>query len=227
MFPAVSRWSHALVDALAGPPLTLVSCGQLTAREFVTAGDALLEQSPLWRWRSSISPNPALPESKQFLILRGLPAEESTFQHEETVDTQDTVVVAEGRGASRDPLAVHAAVDNARFDVSIVYDSDYRVPRLWLTGEDSAGVALSPARLLDAVRPAMQDTTATIELAHPHIAGSGPLLSLHPCKHAIMMVALFSAARIDAEEARVRSYLPLLLRGCSGALTLEIDVMAK
>lgn len=230
MLPAVSRWSNAFVDAFAGAPTSLVSCGQLTPREFVSAGDSLIERSLLWRWRSSTSgPNPALPESKQFLILRNLPLEESGgAQREEDVDAHGNIVVAEGGGgaAPRDPLAVHAAHD-ARFDVSITYDVDYRVPRLWLTGEDGAGVALPPTRLLDAVRPAMQTTTATIELAHPHMAGSGPLLSLHPCKHAIMMSALFVNGRIDAAGARVAEYMLLFLRGCSGALCLEIDVATK
>ena len=50
--------------------------GQLTAQEFLEAGDTLVQKCPTWEWASTDDPKKMrkeLPPEKQFLITRKVP----------------------------------------------------------------------------------------------------------------------------------------------------------
>lgn len=79
-----------------------------------------------------------------------------------------------------------------RYDLYVTYDNYYRTPRVYLAGVDAAtGGRLSPGAMLEDVATDYANTTATVE-AHPHLARAGPVLSVHPCKHAAAMRALLA-----------------------------------
>ena len=218
MLPSIARAFHAISDALCASPATLVGRGQLTPTEFCAAGDALVAASPAWRWRTSDSPTLALPLSKQFLCITNLPVDAADAAPAAAAAARDDFV--DVGAALRDPLAVPAHAGGA-FDASITLDGDYRTPRLWLAGVDAAGRALSAAALLGVVARDMAGGTATVEAQHPHARDVGPVLALHPCRHAAMMRALLERCETDAE--RIEVYLTLFVRGVSGALTVEVD----
>lgn len=222
MLPSFARALNFVSDALGASPASLVSRGQLTADEFVAAGDALIASSPAWRWRTSDAPTPALPQSKQFLSLSNLPIDAAESQPSVGGSTETGAFVDVGEAVLRDPLSV-SAHDGGSYDAHITLDPDYRTPRLWVAGSDAAGRALSAAALIRIVARDMAGGTATVEARHPHARDIGPVLALHPCRHASMMRGLFEKEDGLDDAQRVARYLALWLRGLSGALVVEVD----
>ena len=93
---AAREWAAPeLPPAVAGVPW-LTATGQLTADDFVAAGDRLIRVSPSWRWARAVEGRvrPALPLAKQCLVLEGVPCRampsmsathSSTHAHEERI----------------------------------------------------------------------------------------------------------------------------------------------
>jgi hypothetical protein len=126
------------------------------------------------------------------------------------------------RHADGDPAT--ASGGGCLFNISICYDETFKTPHLYVDGEAADSRPLTAHALLQIVTKDMASTTATIEQQHPHYAAReavhSQVLSLHPCRHAAVMLAIFDAEK-EAPNAKV--YLKLWLRAISGALRVVID----
>lgn len=221
---------ETVLDFLGGgAPTSLLHRGQLSALEFVDAGDALVAASPAWRWRTSTSPSPLLPASKQYLISEGLPLGHGAI-FDDTAATNDEICsfvdasagVLGSISSSSDPAS--ASGGGVTLSVSIVYNETYKTPHLFISGTGATGASLSPAHLLNIVSKDMEQSTATVERSHPH-TGSAEIpptsvLALHPCRHASVMLAIF---QVEKQTPNTAAYLRLWLRAISGALRVVID----
>merc|ERR1712039_120673 len=70
------------------------------------------------------------------------------------------------------------------YDLSITYDKYYQTPRLWLFGYDEGGEPLKPEQVYEDVLSEYVSKTVTVD-SHP-LTGT-PTVSIHPCKHALVM----------------------------------------
>jgi len=70
------------------------------------------------------------------------------------------------------------------YDLSITYDKYYQTPRLWLFGYDEGGEPLKPEQVYEDVLSEYVAKTVTVD---PHPVTGTPTVSIHPCKHALVM----------------------------------------
>ena len=78
---------------------TFRSTGQITPEEFISAGDYLVYKFPTWSWSPASSPSRRvayLPESKQFLVTRGVPCHRRLDDHFAGDAGQDAAIVKDG-----------------------------------------------------------------------------------------------------------------------------------
>lgn len=88
----------------------------------------------------------------------------------------DGYVVAEAPDAN--------IVRTRTYDLSITYDKYYQTPRLWLFGYDEGGEPLKPEQVYEDVLSEYVAKTVTFD---PHPLTGTPTVSIHPCKHALVM----------------------------------------
>ena len=215
-----------------GAPTSLLHRGQLSPSEFVEAGDALVSASPAWRWRPSLRPSALLPASKQYLMSEGLPIDHGVIDDalrkiDDSTEICSFVDASVGIGLSSSSDPASASGGGVTLSVSIVYNETYKTPHLFIAGYGADGTPLSSPLLLGIVAKDMAQTTATLERSHPHSATSSassipptPVLALHPCRHAQVMLAIFE---VEKETPNAAAYLRLWLRAISGALRVVID----
>mmetsp|Transcript_17226 Transcript_17226/g.49244 ORF Transcript_17226/g.49244 Transcript_17226/m.49244 type:complete len:313 (-) Transcript_17226:90-1028(-) len=70
------------------------------------------------------------------------------------------------------------------YDLSITYDKYYQTPRLWLFGYDEQGRPLKPEQVYEDVLAEYVEKTVTVD---PHPLTGTPSVSIHPCKHSLVM----------------------------------------
>jgi len=70
------------------------------------------------------------------------------------------------------------------YDLSITYDKYYQTPRLWLFGYDEGGEPLQPEQVYEDV---LSDYVAKTVTVDPHPLTGTPTVSIHPCKHSLVM----------------------------------------
>mmetsp|Transcript_134538 Transcript_134538/g.335686 ORF Transcript_134538/g.335686 Transcript_134538/m.335686 type:complete len:324 (-) Transcript_134538:114-1085(-) len=70
------------------------------------------------------------------------------------------------------------------YDLSITYDKYYQTPRLWLFGYDENGKPLKPELIYEDVLSEYVEKTVTVD---PHPLTGTPTVSIHPCKHSLVM----------------------------------------
>mmetsp|Transcript_94191 Transcript_94191/g.288140 ORF Transcript_94191/g.288140 Transcript_94191/m.288140 type:complete len:334 (-) Transcript_94191:90-1091(-) len=70
------------------------------------------------------------------------------------------------------------------YDLSITYDKYYQTPRLWLFGYDEHGKPLKPELVFEDVLSEYVEKTVTVD---PHPLTGTPTVSIHPCKHSLVM----------------------------------------
>ena len=108
-----------------------------------------------------------------------------------------------------------------KYDISIVYDNFYRVPKVFLFGYDESGSALSHQQMLRDVISDYVRKTVTIE---PHPLLQTHMLSVHPCKHGSAMLRLIQAQKELGRQVTVDSYLFLFLKFIQSVVpTIEYD----
>ncbi|KAG8847991.1 E2-like enzyme [Serendipita sp. 411] len=91
--------------------------------------------------------------------------------------------------ASAKPAAVESGSNiqkTRKYDAMITYDKLYQTPRLWLLGYDEDGTPLKPQQVFEDVSADHANKTVTIE-PFPH-SNTLTLASVHPCKHASVMM---------------------------------------
>ncbi|TPP55667.1 Autophagocytosis associated protein (Atg3), N-terminal domain family protein [Leishmania donovani] len=146
--------------------------GRLTPKEFVEAGDELVQKNPVWQWVGGPeSVQDYLPKEKKCIVYRGAPCTErapvdSTNASPEAVDEDDFVLTEATQVAlpataleeekvltwdeddddSGEEDVVATATDNSNlrvYDVYIVYDKYYQTPRMYLSSSVAAGTAFA------------------------------------------------------------------------------------
>ncbi|KAG5493454.1 hypothetical protein JIQ42_01821 [Leishmania sp. Namibia] len=191
--------------------------GRLTPREFVEAGDELVQKNPVWQWVGGPEAlQDFLPKDKKCIVYRGAPCTErapvdQANSSPEAVD-EDGFVVTEAPqvvlpaavieeekvltwdddDSESDAASVSAtATDNSSlriYDVYIVYDKYYQTPRMYLVGYASDHVTpLTTDQMKEDVYRSNYGKTVTID---PHPVLSIPCISIHPCRHAETMRSL-------------------------------------
>eukprot|EP00405_Crypthecodinium_cohnii_P017744 CAMPEP_0206454988 /NCGR_PEP_ID=MMETSP0324_2-20121206/21477_1 /ASSEMBLY_ACC=CAM_ASM_000836 /TAXON_ID=2866 /ORGANISM="Crypthecodinium cohnii, Strain Seligo" /LENGTH=301 /DNA_ID=CAMNT_0053925591 /DNA_START=60 /DNA_END=965 /DNA_ORIENTATION=+ len=70
------------------------------------------------------------------------------------------------------------------YDLSVTYDKYYQVPRMWLFGYDEYSNPLKPNEVFEDVLKEYREKTVTVD---PHPLTGTPTVSIHPCKHSLVM----------------------------------------
>ncbi|ORX48599.1 autophagocytosis protein [Hesseltinella vesiculosa] len=109
------------------------------------------------------------------------------------------------------------------YDVFITYDKYYRTPRIWLFGYDEDRRPLTSEQVFEDVNADYVKKTVTIE-PHPHT--NLHLASIHPCKHAEVMMKIIERMSTSShgDEIRVDQYLIIFLKFISSVVpTIDYD----
>ncbi|KAI9222017.1 autophagocytosis associated protein [Blastocladiella britannica] len=108
------------------------------------------------------------------------------------------------------------------YDLSITYDKYYQTPRLSLLGYDEQRRPLPPAAMLMDISQDHANKTVTIE-AHTHLNGV-QVASIHPCRHAEVMLRIMGKMREAGREVRVDQYLIVFLKFMASVIpTIDYD----
>ncbi|KAG9038115.1 E2-like enzyme [Serendipita sp. 407] len=141
--------------------------GKITPEEFVIAGDFLVYKFPLWSWqKGDAKPREHLPVDKQYLLLQGAPCPKraTALVYTDAEEDAEQMLNLGGGNAQEDEWT----------------------PRLWLLGYDEDGTPLKPQQVFEDVSADHANKTVTIE-PFPH-SNTLTLASVHPCKHASVMM---------------------------------------
>ena len=107
--------------------------------------------------------------------------------------------------------------------LNITYDKYYQTPRLWLTGYDEHHKPLSVEKMYDDISQDHAKKTVTME-QHPNLPGSGPMPSIHPCRHADVMKKLIQMVAESGKELEVHMYIMIFLKFVQAVIpTIEYD----
>lgn len=121
-----------------------------------------------------------------------------------------------------DPSSVTLTRVKARhYDLTLVYDTYYRVPRLFLSGFNASGAPLSHHECFQDCVSDYVKKTVTVE-AHPHTGEYH--LSVHPCQHGAAIKRMVNLQKERGCSVSVDQYLFLLLKFLSAIIpTIEWD----
>ncbi|CAA17786.1 autophagy associated protein Atg3 [Schizosaccharomyces pombe] len=109
------------------------------------------------------------------------------------------------------------------YDLYIVYDKYYRTPRLFLRGWNAGGQLLTMKDIYEDVSGEHAGKTVTME-PFPHYHSHNTMASVHPCKHASVLLKLIKQHRERNDPIRVDQYMVLFLKFVSTMLPyFEID----
>jgi len=107
------------------------------------------------------------------------------------------------------------------YDISITYDFYYQTPRLWLYGYNEKGIPLTQAEMFEDIMADYANKTVTIE-SHPHQGIN--CVSVHPCKHALVMKKIIDTIAENGGKAEVRQAMFVFLKFISSVVpTIEYD----
>jgi ubiquitin-like-conjugating enzyme ATG3 len=139
--------------------------GKLTPHEFLNAGDTLIQKFSSWTWESgSAMINPSLPENKKYLRLFPVISKNRISSYEKKYINEDIQgyedwniaetnkqnndnntenIIKKSNSDSEmfdydDNNIVHHTInkDYRFYDITIIYDQYYAVPRMYLIGYD-------------------------------------------------------------------------------------------
>ncbi|KAI9173338.1 E2-like enzyme [Blastocladiella emersonii ATCC 22665] len=129
---------------------------------------------------------------------------------------------APGSASASAPGAGSAILRTRTYDLTISYDKYYQTPRLSLLGYDEARRPLSPDHMLQDISQDHANKTVTIE-PHPHVAGL-QVASIHPCRHAEVMLRIMEKMLDAGRTVRVDQYLIVFLKFMASVIpTIDYD----
>ncbi|CAD2086284.1 autophagy-related protein 3, putative [Plasmodium vinckei brucechwatti] len=164
--------------------------------------------------------------------------EERIYQIEKDDDDEDVIdinnfdmendIIKEYDPAAIDPSRMHFEtfgsdnIINIRsYDVSITYDKYYETPRIWLFGYNENRHPLKSEEIFEDILSDYSYKTVTYE-SHP--CTGIMTASIHPCKHAEIMLNVINNWIAEGKEPRHDLYLLFLLKFISGVIpTIEYD----
>lgn len=130
-------------------------------------------------------------------------------------DEGENVFIAEPKSNEHDLYKTRT------YDISITYDFYYKTPRLWLVGYDEKGVPLTKDQMYEDIISDYADKTVTLE-QHPH--QGVPCISIHPCKHALVMKHIIDTIAANGGQADVHLAMFVFLKFISSIIpTVEYD----
>jgi ubiquitin-like-conjugating enzyme ATG3 len=100
-------------------------------------------------------------------------------------------------------------ISTRTYDVTITYDFYYRVPRMWLKGYNEMGVPLGDSEISEDIMPEYLEKSVTFEI---HPMSSGRCVSIHPCKHSILMKKMIENFELAGKSLEVHMSIVLLLK---------------
>ncbi|CDU16560.1 autophagy-related protein 3, putative [Plasmodium yoelii] len=107
------------------------------------------------------------------------------------------------------------------YDISITYDKYYETPRIWLFGYNENRHPLKSEEIFEDILSDYSYKTVTYE-SHP--CTGIMTASIHPCKHAEIMLNVINNWIGEGKEPRHDLYLLFLLKFISGVIpTIEYD----
>ncbi|CAF3611031.1 unnamed protein product [Adineta steineri] len=122
-----------------------------------------------------------------------------------------------------DDNVVQNTLQTRTYDLNITYDKYYQTPRLWLTGYDEHHKPLSVEKMYEDISQDHAKKTVTME-QHPHLPGTGPMPSIHPCRHADVMKKLIQMVAESGKELEVHMYIMIFLKFVQAVIpTIEYD----
>lgn len=203
---------------------TFQKTGTLTPKEFVEAGDTLVQKIPVWQWASGEGAD-YLPADKKYLIYRGAmcfdraPAQDE--KDNEAIDDDGWVSthidhVPKARAApvaqkeinweddDEDEEAADDDVQERRcrlYDVTVVYDQYYQTPRVFIMGysENNHSLPLTKDEMMQDVYAANREKTVSVD---PHPFLKAACISIHPCRHAETMKRTLENLRERLDESQ-------------------------
>jgi ubiquitin-like-conjugating enzyme ATG3 len=205
--------------------------GTLTPKEFIEAGDALVQKIPMWQWASAAENDaPFLPPNKKYLILRGAPSYERAPTDDEKVNEAidddgwvathiDHVPKAKVVDQATKEIDWEASDDDAvaeeepserkcrLYNVYIVYDQYYQTPRVFLIGysENDHSKPLTKEEMMMDVYATNREKTVSID---PHPFLKADCISIHPCRHAETMKRTLDNLKERLEDAQIEEGVP-------------------
>ncbi|PAV75123.1 hypothetical protein WR25_22264 [Diploscapter pachys] len=163
----------------------------------------------------------------QTMELGNQPSTEAGGEEEEAMDLDD--FVESGGLEEVDPYRFvaqstkpKAEMERPRtYDLHIVYDKYYQVPRLFLQGYDENRQPLSVEQTYEDFSADHANKTITVE-KHPCVDCDMP--TVHPCRHAEMMKRLLDQYAESGKNLGVHEYLLLFLKFVQAVIpTIEYD----
>ncbi|EER14162.1 conserved hypothetical protein [Perkinsus marinus ATCC 50983] len=110
------------------------------------------------------------------------------------------------------------------YDLSITWDKYYQTPRLWLSAFDRFGQPLAPEKIFEDVLTEYRSKTVTVD---PHPCTGIPCASIHPCRHAEMMLRVIRNWQEAGEKVQSELALLVFLKFISGVVpTINYDFTA-
>jgi len=132
-------------------------------------------------------------------------------------DEEEDEAAVPGKAEAEEDHIVHTRT----YDLLISYDKYYQVPRFWLVGYNEQRQPLTPKQVLEDVSEEHARKTITVD-PFPH--SSVVAASIHPCKHAPVMMKLGAMAEAGGKEFRVENYLILFLKFIASVVpSIEYD----
>ncbi|CAF1170412.1 unnamed protein product [Adineta ricciae] len=134
-----------------------------------------------------------------------------------------TTTKSTASATTTDDNTVQNTLQTRTYDLNITYDKYYQTPRLWLTGYDEHHKPLSVEKMYEDISQDHAKKTVTME-QHPHLPGTGPMPSIHPCRHADVMKKLIQMVAESGKELEVHMYIMIFLKFVQAVIpTIEYD----
>jgi len=112
-------------------------------------------------------------------------------------------------------------IQTRTYDISITYDFYYQTPRLWLFGYSEKGAPLTKEEMFEDIMSDYANKTVTIE-THPHQGIN--CVSIHPCRHALVMKKLIDTIADNGGKADVHQAMFFFLKFISSVVpTIDYD----
>ncbi|XP_065347079.1 ubiquitin-like-conjugating enzyme ATG3 [Cloeon dipterum] len=153
----------------------------------------------------------------------GEAADMESFEENGLLDCEDVAVAQVTKKMESVAVASSGEILQTRtYDLHITYDKYYQTPRLWMCGYDENRKPLTVEQVYEDVSQDHARKTVTME-SHPHLPG--PLMaSVHPCRHAEVMVKIIQTVEEGGGNLGVHMYLIIFLKFVQAVIpTIEYD----
>ncbi|KAM3139366.1 hypothetical protein pb186bvf_008586 [Paramecium bursaria] len=230
------KLASTLYQTVKAPPTqsTFFQTGQLTAEEFIKAGDKVISNCGSWKWFRAADAKCAsqyLPQDKQFLGIENVISNKrlKDLKNQSSIhiveDDDDSFIVTNQQEQQQ---IIQEEPEERYYNLYIVYDEYHYTPRLFLSGRDSQSQPLSYIQIKEDIVGDYADKTVTQENM-PRLNLQMP--TVHPCKHAETLKFLTDQMRENGasqEKIHVDNSILLFLKFFGSVIpTIQFDFAAE